>query len=221
MDHNLASETYAAERYLLGEMAPEERDEFEEHFFSCRVCGEDVQAASAFVENTKAVFRDEGLKISPVGKRSWLKRDWLGWLRMPVMAPTFAAVALAAFVGYQNLVVIPALKVPQSMASAMILDGETRSSQSPKAQAGAPLRFQMILFRSAESDRVVVEIVDAGGRTVRSGAVDAPGLDQPLDVYFPGRLPAGRYTLIARSERGGNAGQELARNRFEIISKGE
>jgi len=43
MDHNLASETYAAERYLLDEMPPEERDEFEEHFFSCRVCGEDVQ----------------------------------------------------------------------------------------------------------------------------------------------------------------------------------
>ena len=221
MDHNLAHETYAAERYLLGEMAPEERDEFEEHFFSCRVCGEDVQTASLFVENTKAVFRDENLNLSPASKWAWLKRDWLHWLRLPITVPAFAALVLASIVGYQNTVVIPGLLLPRAMDSAIILDGETRSSELPRADEGEPLLFQMVLTHPAESNLVQVDIVNAAGKTVRSGPVRAPGLYQSLDVYFTGRLQPGRYTLIARGKRGGNAGPELARDRFEITSKGE
>src|SRR5580658_7212544 len=134
MDHNLAHETYAAERYLLGEMSSEERDEFEEHFFGCRMCGENVEAASVFVENAKAVFRDESLKASPAAKRAWLRWSWPSWgsLRLPVMVPSLAALLLAAVVTYQNSVVIPQLLTPQSMAAPLILDGETRASTLPQ-----------------------------------------------------------------------------------------
>jgi hypothetical protein len=222
MDHNLAHETYAAERYLLGEMAPEERDEFEEHFFSCRVCGEEVQTASLFVENAKALFRDESLKPLPAGKGAWLKRDWLHWLRLPVTVPAFAALVLASIVGYQNIVVIPGLRVPRSMDSAIILDGETRSSQLTKAPEGEPLYFQMSLVPDPESNRVRLDVINAAGKTVLSEAsVAAPGLYRPLEVYFPGRLAPGRYTVIAWSEQHGKAGRELARDRFEVTPKGE
>src|SRR2546422_610857 len=40
----LAVETLALERYLLGEMPGEERDAFEEHFFSCAECAEEARA---------------------------------------------------------------------------------------------------------------------------------------------------------------------------------
>ena len=230
MEHTLAHETYAAERYLLGEMAPEERDQFEEHFFGCQVCGENVQAASVFLENTKSVFLDESRKASSAAAkrvtppRDWIGRRWLAGLRLPVAVPSFAALALAAFVGYQNMVVIPQLETPQSMASPVILDGETRAAVLPKATEGAPLRFQMVLGRTVPSpagtsDRVLVDLMDAAGKIVRSGSVEAPGISSPLDVYFPGRLKPGRYTLLARSDRGSDAGLELARSQFEIVSK--
>jgi len=202
-------------------MSPEERDEFEEHFFSCRVCGEDVYAASLFKENARAVFGDQSLKIAPAAKRSWNMPVWLGWLRLEVAAPAFAAIVLGVFTGYQNLVTIPELRVPRSLASPVIFDGGTRAAETVKAPAGKPLRFETMLVRPAESGHVLVEIVDGAGNTVRSGAVDSPGLDQPLDVYFPGSLSPGRYTLIARTDRGGNAGQELARDQFEVTPKGE
>ena len=223
MEHTLAHETYAAERYLLGEMAPEERDEFEEHFFCCRVCGENVQAASVFAENAKAVFRDESLKVSPASQRAriagdWLRRNWLHSLRLPVFVPSFAALALAVIVSYQNAVVIPQLQSVQSMASPVILDGETRAAMLPKIKEGAPLRFQMLLVHATASDRVLVDVIDAAGKTVRSGSVDTPAVDAPLDVYFPGRLKPGRYSLVARSAHGGDAGQELARNQFQIVA---
>jgi hypothetical protein len=224
MDHNLASETYAAERYLLGEMPAEERDEFEEHFFSCRVCGEDVQTVSVFIENAKALFRERELQTSPAHKkilwRDWLRRDWIGWLRLPVTAPTFAALALAAVVCYQNAVVIPGLRIPQSVASPLVFDGETRSSV-PHQSEDMPLHFQMLLSGPPDSARVALEVIGANGRLARSGFVESPGLNRLLDVYFPGTLHAGRYSLIVRSDQGGKPGPELGRGQFEITTKYE
>src|SRR5436305_15330434 len=43
MEHSEATDTMAAERYLLGEMTPEDRDAFEEHFFDCSDCAADVR----------------------------------------------------------------------------------------------------------------------------------------------------------------------------------
>jgi hypothetical protein len=225
MDHNLASETYAAERYLLGEMPPEERDEFEEHFFSCRVCGEDVQAASVFIENAKALYRERDLQTSPALKkamrwREWLRRDWVAWSRLPVTVPTFAALALAAIVSYQNAVVIPNLRSPLSVALPLIFDGETRSSV-PHQSEEMPLHFQMLLSAPTDSARVALQVIGANGRMVRSGFVESPGLNRLLDVYFPGTLNAGHYTLIVRTDQGGKPGPELGRGQFEISTRYE
>jgi hypothetical protein len=79
----------------------------------------------------------------------------------------------------------------------------------------------MLLVHATASDRILVDIAGAAGNIVLSGSVPAPGSRAPLDVYFPGTLKPGRYTLIARSGRGGDAGQELARNQFDVASKGE
>jgi hypothetical protein len=197
-------------------MPSEERDAFEEHFFSCRPCGEDIQISSIFVENAKSVFRDGDLKAAPAAKRGLFDMDWLRALHLPVTAPAFAVLAMAGVVVYQDEVTIPRLKEPQSMAAPMILDGETRAAL-PKKEAGKPLRFEMMMPRAADGDRVVVEVQNAAGRTVATGMVEAPDANEPLDVYFPGRLEPGRYSLVARSARGENAGEDLARDPFEIV----
>jgi len=223
MDHNIASETYAAERYLLGEMSTEERDEFEQHFFGCRLCGEDVQIGSMFIANAKALFYEEDIKASPVQKkarqwREWIKRDWSAWLRLPVTVPTLAALVLAAIVGYQNLVVIPDLRSPQPLYSPLIFDGETRASVQQEPE-DIPLRFQLLLGAPTDSPRIAVHVVDARGRTVRGGFVESPGLNRMVDVYFPGKLDPGRYTLIVLTDQGGKPGLELGRGQFDITAK--
>ena len=57
MDHNEALQLQAAEKYVLGELSPPLRDEFEEHFFECQECALDVKAAAGFVDNARAVWR--------------------------------------------------------------------------------------------------------------------------------------------------------------------
>ncbi len=38
MDHNQVTQLMAVEKYLLGELTPTARDEFEEHVFDCQEC---------------------------------------------------------------------------------------------------------------------------------------------------------------------------------------
>ena len=57
MDHNEALRLHAVEKYVLGELPPSLRDEFEEHFFECQECALDVRAAAEFVDNVRAVLR--------------------------------------------------------------------------------------------------------------------------------------------------------------------
>jgi len=63
MDHNEALRLHAVEKYVLGELPPSLRDEFEEHLFECQECAQDVKAAAEFVDNVRAVFALRRLTI--------------------------------------------------------------------------------------------------------------------------------------------------------------
>ena len=205
MDHEVAANTHAVERYLLGEMPAEERDAFEEHYFTCAECAEEIRSASQSMRDMKAALAESQSR----SQRSSPGR--LSWFRMPVLIPSFAAVALAVLVGYQNLAVLPDLEAPRSISSALILDGRTRSDV-PAMKAGDALRF-LTAVEGATSPRLYVELFSPAGASVRSGEVAAPAAGRPLDVYFPGSLNAGRYDLVVRD---GKNGRELTRSSFEI-----
>lgn len=49
MSHDEAVRCLAAEQYLLEEMTPELRDEYEQHFFVCHECAVDLIAGAAFL----------------------------------------------------------------------------------------------------------------------------------------------------------------------------
>lgn len=206
MDHKVASKNEAVERYLLGEMPLEERDAFEEHYFSCTVCAEEVRAASAMMGDLRRVLR-EGVPRRADSRFSWL--------RLPVLVPACAAMFLAAVVGYQNLAVLPELKAPRAVGAAIILDGQTRAGV-PKVNAGDPLRFQMALDGVTAASRLRAELLGAAGQKIEAGDIPAPPANQPLDVFFPGTLDPGRYAVVIRENPGG---KEVARSSFEIVSK--
>lgn len=59
MTHQQAVEKQSAERYLLDEMPEIERFAFEEHFFDCDVCADQVRTGAVMVEGVKAGFLPE------------------------------------------------------------------------------------------------------------------------------------------------------------------
>src|ERR1044072_7052993 len=48
MKHQTCVESKVAERYLIGELPPAEREAFEQHYFECEDCAEDVRLGSSF-----------------------------------------------------------------------------------------------------------------------------------------------------------------------------
>src|SRR5450755_709212 len=107
MDHDVVVRHKMTEQYLLGELDPEARDEFEEHFFDCADCALDVHAGALFVEESKVVLADKPEPVStalPAAIPS--KPGWLAGLRS-MLRPAFAVPVMAlllAVIGYQNLV---------------------------------------------------------------------------------------------------------------------
>ena len=107
MDHFEAVNNQAVEQYLLGQMPEAEIEEFEQHFFECGICAEEVQSGIVFQENARAAFA-----AAPRPEPAPAKRNWLAaWWPKPAFAvPAFAAALLAVVVVYQAGFEIPALR---------------------------------------------------------------------------------------------------------------
>ena len=57
MNHQDATQSMAVEKYVLNELTPELRAEFEEHYFECAECAMDLRATTAFLDAAKAEFK--------------------------------------------------------------------------------------------------------------------------------------------------------------------
>src|SRR5258705_4583601 len=89
MDHNEAIQLQAAVKYVLGELSPVQREEYEEHYFDCSECASDLKAAATFVDAAREVLRQE--TASSLAKDSVAARGGLlGWFQ-PVAAGTAVA----------------------------------------------------------------------------------------------------------------------------------
>jgi hypothetical protein len=59
MDHKYAMENHVAEGYLLDDLDERERDAYEDHFFGCSTCADEVETVSIFIDTARQVIREE------------------------------------------------------------------------------------------------------------------------------------------------------------------
>src|SRR5258708_2880850 len=118
MDHKEAIRLQAAVKYVLSELSPVQRDDYEEHYFDCAECAVDIKALAAFADATREVLRQE--KAGQLGKALVPARGgWLRWLQPVVAVPAFAALLL--IIAYQNAVSIPHARQEASAGASQIL----------------------------------------------------------------------------------------------------
>ena len=105
MEHQQAMDTLAIERYLLEEMPQDEREAFEEHFFSCAECAEDARAAAQMLDGVAGgLARADGATVTNSHRRDVLpfplpERRWQTSLALPWAAAALLAIGL----GYQTI----------------------------------------------------------------------------------------------------------------------
>jgi anti-sigma factor RsiW len=226
MEHTESIRLMAAEKYLLGELTPELRDQFEEHFFDCQECALDVRAGAALVEHSKVVL-SEPLAVSSVKMRVPIpaKPGWFAWLRPAFAVPVLAV--LLAVVGYQNLVTYPKLKGevavfnrPQILASASLINANTRGAGRTvvSARQSEPFLLFVDVPADARFSSYVAELDGPAGNSEWSLTIPAETTKDTVPIRVPaGNRRAGIYTLVLRGvDSSGGKGSEIGRYPFEL-----
>lgn len=214
MDHETAVQILAVESYLLGEMTPGEREDFESHYFECQECAQDIRDAMQVMDGAKQ------LPASPP-QAAFAKpgrQGWFGWLQ-PQMAGGIITVLAAACI--VEAVLIPSLHrdgdVPR-IAGAVFLPPQTRGSDKViKAASGAPLVLMFDLPESV-SGKLQFVVKSQEGKEEFRGLADTPPSGESLTLSIPEAdwMP-GKYVLVVEAPApAGQDGQELSRYPFEL-----
>jgi hypothetical protein len=218
MDHDVVVREKMTEKYLLEELDPRVRGEFEEHFFDCPECALDVRAGSEFVTRSKLILKGNSApSLVPTASHEpqLADRGWFAWLR-----PAFAAPALALLlvvIGYQNLVMRSALK-PQVLPWASVNVG-TYGAEGPVINVAEGKGF--LLFMRIPPDgnytHYTADLYNPNGRLEWSLTIPAiPGQDQ-WPVQVPGaRREAGAYKISVRGVTATGESKDLGSTSFEL-----
>ena len=77
MDHNVIEEQQIVDRYLMGQLPAEEAERFEEHYFHCQQCLEQLQLAEKLQRGFKRATAQDVAKVTAaqrLGVLAWLAR---------------------------------------------------------------------------------------------------------------------------------------------------
>jgi len=226
MDHSEAIRIGAAERYLLGELSPDLREQYEEHFFGCMECAQDVRAGAMFVDGARDILSHERdyapARVAPKEpSRSW----WAPFFRPVVLAPAMALLIL--FAAYQNIVVIPGMSralsestTPQTIQSFSLASANSRAGGS--FSINTPQNKPFSVFVDIPTDNqfafYTCDLETESGTLIVSSKVSPDQAKESVQMLIPSaHLAAGKYVLVIRGHRSaGEASSEVTRYPFAL-----
>jgi hypothetical protein len=208
MNHDEVVRQKLTEKYLLAELDPESRDQFEEHFFECAECALDVRAGTEFVASTRIVLAQSSESSVPqrTADRNAGRRDWFAWLKGAWLRPTFAMPAFALLlcvIGYQNLVVYPKLRIAskaQALPWAAVAVG-TWGDSGPTISVPAGNAFLLFVRIPPDGDyvRYTADLYNPAGRLECSLNIPAAAGKDQWPVLVPeGNREPGNYRMAVR-----------------------
>jgi hypothetical protein len=215
MDHQDAVRQMAVEKFLLNELTPTVREEFEQHFFECQECAAELRATSAFLDEAKKQLGE--VVHRPAAERA--QKSWAAWLFRPAfVAPVFASMLL--LIVYQNFIGTGArLDAPEIIRSASLVGGNSRGTISPISVAdGKPMLLSVDVPAQDQYSSYELALLSPAGATLwrvpvsAEEAVDTVSLRVPTTTWVPGE-----YRLIVFGHfPGAKEPRELAHYRFNV-----
>jgi len=204
----------APERYLLGELAPAEAEDFELHYFECQQCALAVDTGEQFIASACAYYKDpivtkprleaekpaRSFPRTPFLQTPFLQTMAAFWTRPVFVIPVMAA--LAAVTIYQRAVVIPkmwsVLNTSRSLPAVQLISAsrgdEPVLKVSPKKDPFAELTADIPPGGKTYKEYLCVLIRDKS--EVSETLTPAPGEGQPISIQVPvGQLRSGHHDL--------------------------
>lgn len=223
MDHNQSATLMAVEKYLLDELTPEVREEFEQHYFDCQECAIDLRATAAFMEAAKQEFRAHPVaKLGgAVQNKSLLAPFW------PTALVWSALAASLLLVAYQNLVVFPhaktevaALNAPEILPVVSLVGGNSRGGQTPQASVGAerPFLLSVDIPTQDRFSSYTCMLYSPSGALAWRVQVSPQAAKDTVSIRVPSaERQSGEYTLAIQGNLAGTS-VDLAHYRFALNS---
>jgi hypothetical protein len=219
MTHQDAVDTLASERYLLDEMSEQDRQTFEEHYFQCEICADDLRVAAAMLQGAKEGFAGASAagNVLPMaaGRRAAPKT---AWYRSAVL-PWAAAAMLALVAGYQSLGI-------KQNAPPLALTPHTLRPQSRGAEAvvpvdprGGPTMLAIEVNDPPQAGEVTYELSSTDGRRIVSGRAPAPASGSPLLLLMPSWTLVGPMHYILSVHDAAGSGRLLGEYRFSVSAQ--
>jgi len=203
MDHTEALRKQAVEKYILGELSPFYRAQFEEHYFDCADCALNLRAGVAFAAASRLYFAESAV---PEKVARAPRVGWFNWLKPLVAVPAFAA--LIAVVAYQNTVSIPRLQraAGTQSAAASVAPWFSLVNASVHGSSGTHVEIQLgqpfylffdITAAPRQADSVfLLQVQDSTGKTLVQSSVSAERAQKSVVLPIPPGFREGDYKLF-------------------------
>ena len=185
MDHAEAIESQASERYVLAMLSAAETDAFEEHYFDCAECAEDVRAATSFMEGGRRLVKEPAAPVVRIDSHP-RHRGWKTWI------PTAAAAALLLANG--GVWMTRMQPAAATFSATAVSESDTfRSEQAGSKQTAksfttdTPILFNVV-ETSAQYTKFEARLIDAEGKVVETYplTLEQASLDTALTIRKPG-----------------------------------
>jgi hypothetical protein len=209
MDHLEAVRLKAVEKYALGELPLDLREQFEEHYFDCSECANDLKALVTFMSAGRMVFEKEAPAVAPSRESKPKWTGWFSWLRPAIAVPALAA--LAAVIVFQNLVTIPDLKGRIPGATAQVYQSSYRVQGTTRGDSGSTITVEPnrsfaldFDFTPAKSfQNYQGKLLNPSGQTIMTFDLSSDEADKELHLVLPpGKVSAGKYDLVIAGGNG-------------------
>ena len=225
MDHAQATRLKATEKYFLGEFSPEQREAYEDHYFSCTECAADVKSTAALMDNVREFFRNQPAVRPAPSRQHTPGAGWFVWMR-PAYAMAAAAV-LVLVIGYQNFVTIPQLKQGttdsvQPLTSYSLVTAGSRGGNDLvfNVRPKAPFGLYVDIPANSKFSSYLAEVETENGQSRFSVRIPAEQAKETVQLLIPASiLSSGRYNLVIRGSSTTNqngATEEIARYPFSL-----
>ncbi len=212
MNHEEAIRMMGTEQYLLNELSPELREQFEEHFFDCGICAQDVRAGALFIEQSKAVFAENAVAPRREVPTVATKPGWWAWLRPAIAVPVMAL--LLAVIAYQNW---PSHKNPEVLQAVFVSIGSRGAAPPISTTKGQGFLLRVTVPPDQSYSSYAADIYAPDGKL--SWSLKLP-VSAGQDSYFiqvpSGSYNDGVYALAIRGMAPDGSSAELGRGSFEL-----
>ena len=226
MDHLQAQQMKAPERYLLGELAAAEAEEFELHYFDCPHCAMAVESGESFLANAREWFRNPEVAAQSERRKernekvSLFEAVTAFWRRPAFGIPVMAVLAGIAI--YQGFIVIPGLHRVLDTARALpavqligVSRGEPIILHVP---AQAPFTTVAGDIPPGSSYQHYLCVLTRDGSEVSTIVAPAPAEGVPITVLIPSsKLKPGPQELELYGEKpDGQRSDRISRYPFTV-----